>query len=75
MGFVLVISLPFIFFSILLGFGCYFLGKNKGREEMRTGVGAQVYGTPRPPPGVGAPPPGPAPEPFAAKKEGPENLV
>uniref|UniRef100_J3LTD2 Uncharacterized protein n=1 Tax=Oryza brachyantha TaxID=4533 RepID=J3LTD2_ORYBR len=41
MGFVLVISLPLIFFSVLLGFGCYFLGKHKGREEMRTGVGAQ----------------------------------
>ncbi|KAG8061211.1 hypothetical protein GUJ93_ZPchr0003g17356 [Zizania palustris] len=70
MGFVLVISLPFIFFSILLGFGCYFFGKHKGLEEMRTGVGAQIYGTPLPPPGVG-----PAPEPFPMKKEGPDNLV
>ena len=29
MGFVLVISLPFIFFAILLGFGCYYFGKAK----------------------------------------------
>ncbi|ONM09965.1 hypothetical protein ZEAMMB73_Zm00001d034330 [Zea mays] len=33
MGFVLVVSLPFIFLSILLGFGFYFLGKHWGREE------------------------------------------
>ena len=73
MGFVLVISLPFIFFSILLGFGCYFLGKHRGREELRAGVGAQIYGTPLPPPGVvgGA---SPAHEPFAMKKEGAENV-
>ncbi|ONM09967.1 hypothetical protein ZEAMMB73_Zm00001d034333 [Zea mays] len=38
MGFVLVVSLPFIFLSILLGFGCYFLGKHMGREEMRTEI-------------------------------------
>nr|CAB3497989.1 unnamed protein product [Digitaria exilis] len=73
MGFVLVISLPFIFFTILLGFGCYFLGKHKGREEMRAGVGAQIYGTPLPPSGVlgGS---SPAPEPFHMKKEGAENV-
>ena len=71
MGFVLVISLPFISISIPLGCGFSFLGKPQGREEMRTGFGAQVYGTPLPPPGVGAPPP----EPFTAKKDGPENLV
>ncbi|CAD6214854.1 unnamed protein product [Miscanthus lutarioriparius] len=71
MGFVLVISLPFIFLSILLGFGCYFLGKHRGREEMRTGVGAQIYGTPLPPPGdVGVS--SPQPEPFHTKKQGPE---
>ncbi|OEL15403.1 hypothetical protein BAE44_0023573 [Dichanthelium oligosanthes] len=73
MGFVLVISLPFIFFSILLGFGCYFLGKHRGREEMREGVGAQIYGTPLPPPGV-AGDSSPAPELFHMKKEGPENV-
>jgi len=71
MGFVLVISLPFIFLSILLGFGCYFLGKHRGREEMRTGVGAQIYGTPLPPPGVVGVS-SPQPEPFHTKKQGPE---
>lgn len=52
MGFVIVISLPLILFSILMGFGCYFYGKRKGREEMRTGVGSQVYGIPLPPHGT-----------------------
>ncbi|KAG5556766.1 hypothetical protein RHGRI_007137 [Rhododendron griersonianum] len=49
MGMVVVISLPFILFSILLGFGCYFLGRAKGRKEMYTN--AQVFGSPTPPPG------------------------
>ncbi|XP_062159725.1 uncharacterized protein LOC133867063 [Alnus glutinosa] len=54
MGMVVVISLPFILFSILLGFGCYFFGRAKGRQEVRTN--AQVYGVPTPPPGsAGAP--------------------
>ncbi|KAE8805902.1 hypothetical protein D1007_18060 [Hordeum vulgare] len=70
MGFELVISLPFIFFTVLLGFGCYFLGKHKGREEMRAGVGAQIYGTPLPPPGVGAAWQSPGPYPAPMKKEG-----
>ncbi|XP_019706818.1 uncharacterized protein [Elaeis guineensis] len=52
MGFVIVISLPLIIFAILLGFGCYFFGKTKGRQEARAGVGAQVYGVPQPPPGA-----------------------
>lgn len=52
MGFVLVISLPFIFLAILLGFGCYYFGKVKARQELRTGVGTQIYGVPLPPPGV-----------------------
>jgi hypothetical protein len=52
MGFVIVISLPLILFSIVMGFGCYYYGKRKGREEMRTGGGSQVYGTPLPPPGM-----------------------
>ncbi|KQK12911.1 uncharacterized protein LOC100831481 [Brachypodium distachyon] len=69
MGFVLVISLPFIFFTVLLGFGCYFFGKHRGREEMRTGVGAQIYGTPLPPPGAPAPVP-----PFPMKNEGPDGV-
>ncbi|KAI5664145.1 hypothetical protein M9H77_23468 [Catharanthus roseus] len=49
MGMVVVISLPFIIFSILLGFGCYFLGRAKGRQDLRTN--AQVFGVPAPPPG------------------------
>ncbi|KAJ4770957.1 transmembrane protein [Rhynchospora pubera] len=58
MGFVIVISLPLILFSILMGFCCYYYGKRKGREEMRTGVGSQVYGTPLTPPGAaGSSPP------------------
>lgn len=52
MGMVVVISLPFIIFSILLGFGCYFLGKARGRQDLRTN--AQVFGVPAPPQGTGA---------------------
>ncbi|XP_027089349.1 uncharacterized protein LOC113783317 [Coffea eugenioides] len=51
MGMVVVISLPFILFSILLGFGCYFLGRAKGRQDLRNN--AQVFGVPAPPPGSG----------------------
>lgn len=49
MGFVVVFSLPLILLAILLGFGCYFLGKAKGREEMYAEVRSQVYSTPVPP--------------------------
>jgi hypothetical protein len=52
MGFVLVISVPFIFLAILLGFGCYYFGKAKARQELRAGVSMQVYGVPLPPPGA-----------------------
>ncbi|XP_074310260.1 uncharacterized protein LOC141646093 [Silene latifolia] len=47
MGLVVVISLPLILFCILLGFGCYFLGRKRGRQEAH----AQVFGVPMPPPG------------------------
>lgn len=47
---VVVISLPLILFCIVLGFGCYFLGRAKGRQDVRTN--AQVYGVPTPPPGA-----------------------
>ncbi|KAF3959842.1 hypothetical protein CMV_015385 [Castanea mollissima] len=50
MGMVVVISLPFILFCILLGFGCYFLGRAKGRQDVKTN--AQIYGIPTPPPGT-----------------------
>ncbi|KAJ7960237.1 putative Transmembrane protein [Quillaja saponaria] len=52
MGMVVVISLPLILFSICLGFGCYFLGRAKGRQDVRTN--AQVFGVPTPPPGSGS---------------------
>ncbi|WCJ28454.1 hypothetical protein M5689_010152 [Euphorbia peplus] len=48
MGMVVVISLPLILFSLALGFGCYFVGRARGRQDVRTS--AQVYGTPIPPP-------------------------
>ncbi|KAJ0082761.1 hypothetical protein Patl1_11758 [Pistacia atlantica] len=49
MGLVVVISLPFIIFCILLGFGCYFLGRARGRRDVQ--ANAQVFGVPAPPPG------------------------
>lgn len=48
MGMVVVISLPLILFSVALGFGCYFLGRARGRRDIRTNP--QVYGVPTPPP-------------------------
>ncbi|XP_052202397.1 uncharacterized protein LOC127808080 [Diospyros lotus] len=50
MGMVVVISLPLILFSLVLGFGCYFLGRAKGRQEVYSH--AQVFGEPTPPPGT-----------------------
>ncbi|WVY90724.1 hypothetical protein V8G54_036238 [Vigna mungo] len=50
MGMVVVISLPLIIFCFLLGFGCYFFGRARGRREMQSNP--QVYGMPAPPPGV-----------------------
>ncbi|KAF8052296.1 hypothetical protein N665_1575s0007 [Sinapis alba] len=50
MGLVVVISLPLIFFCLLLGLSCYFLGKTRGRREIQTNP--QVYGAPAPPPGA-----------------------
>ncbi|PKI46844.1 hypothetical protein CRG98_032782 [Punica granatum] len=58
MGMVVVISLPLILFSLLLGFGCYFLGRARGKQDVRTNP--RVYGVPTPPPEVAAssyPPP------------------
>ncbi|KAK4361402.1 hypothetical protein RND71_020354 [Anisodus tanguticus] len=50
MGMVVVISLPFILFTILIGFGCFFFGRAKGRQDLRTNP--QVFGVPTPPPGT-----------------------
>ncbi|KAK2634851.1 hypothetical protein Ddye_029643 [Dipteronia dyeriana] len=58
MGMVIVISLPLIVLCIMLGFGCYFLGRAKGRQDVRTN--AQVYGVPTPPPGIASSSPPPA---------------
>ncbi|KAI3436941.1 uncharacterized protein J3R85_005988 [Psidium guajava] len=57
MGLVVVISLPLILFCLLLGFGCYFLGRARGRKDVHTNP--QVYGVPTPPPGTYASPPQP----------------
>ncbi|EXB75140.1 hypothetical protein L484_025916 [Morus notabilis] len=59
MGMVVVISLPLILFCLLLGFGCYFLGRARGRQDVRTN--AQIYGVPAPPPGAANPFPSPPP--------------
>ncbi|KAI3876612.1 hypothetical protein MKX03_013314 [Papaver bracteatum] len=48
MGFILVITLPFILFTILLGFGCFFFGRYKGRQKLLNR--SQVFGVPTPPP-------------------------
>ncbi|KAE8707965.1 mitochondrial import inner membrane translocase subunit TIM10 [Hibiscus syriacus] len=52
MGMVIVICLPLIFFCILLGAGCFFFGRAKGRQDFR--ANPQVYGVPAPPPGAAA---------------------
>ncbi|XP_004491614.1 uncharacterized protein [Cicer arietinum] len=50
MGMVVVISLPLIFLCLILGFGCYFFGRARGRRDVYTNP--QVYGMPTPPPGA-----------------------
>ncbi|XP_047959265.1 uncharacterized protein LOC125204603 [Salvia hispanica] len=49
MGMVIVLSLPLILFSLLLGFGCYLFGRAKGRKEAY--ATAQIFTAPAPPPG------------------------
>ncbi|KAI3837457.1 hypothetical protein MKW92_002604 [Papaver armeniacum] len=71
MGFILVISLPFILFTILLGFGCFLFGRSRGRQELLNS--SQVYGVPTPP----SPPPhgsdtsypSPTPPPLITKQD------
>ncbi|XP_062160516.1 uncharacterized protein LOC133867772 [Alnus glutinosa] len=73
MGMVVVISLPFILFSILLGFGCYFFGRAKGRQEVQTN--GLVYGVPTPSPGsTGAPKSYPSPLPTHSKPDNSANV-
>ncbi|MQL87295.1 hypothetical protein Taro_019852 [Colocasia esculenta] len=69
MGFVVVISLPLILFAVLLGFGCYFFGKTKGRQEVLAGRACQVYGTPATPPGAAG-----GMSPAHEKKDAPDNV-
>ncbi|XP_073144733.1 uncharacterized protein [Henckelia pumila] len=52
MGMVIVISLPLILFSLLLGFGCFLFGRAKGRREVYSNT--QVFGVPTPPAGSAA---------------------
>ncbi|XVF39990.1 hypothetical protein PTKIN_Ptkin01aG0077500 [Pterospermum kingtungense] len=70
MGMVVVISLPLILFSILLGVGCYLFGRAKGRQDLRTNP--QIYGVPAPPPDAAATTSFPSPPPPHTK---PDNLA
>ncbi|KAI3943557.1 hypothetical protein MKW92_024455 [Papaver armeniacum] len=67
MGFILVISLPFILFTVLLGFGCFFFGRCKGRQELLNS--SQVYGVPTPPPPHGSDTSYPSPAPPLITKQ------
>ncbi|GMH13207.1 hypothetical protein Nepgr_015048 [Nepenthes gracilis] len=76
---VVVISLPLVLFCILLGVGCFFLGRYKARQEAAR---AQVLGTPIPPPftvasysSSPAPPPPPPPPPPHSKHQSSANIV
>ncbi|KAK9051130.1 hypothetical protein SSX86_027756 [Deinandra increscens subsp. villosa] len=48
MAMVIVISLPLILFSVMLGIGCYLIGRARGRQDIRTH--AQTFGIPVAPP-------------------------
>lgn len=48
MAMVVVISLPLILFSLMLGVGCYLIGRARGRQDIRTH--AQAFGVPITPP-------------------------
>ncbi|KAI3796204.1 hypothetical protein L1987_38870 [Smallanthus sonchifolius] len=48
MAMVVVISLPLILFSVMLGVGCYLIGRARGRQDIRTH--AQTFGVPVAPP-------------------------
>ncbi|KAH7545625.1 uncharacterized protein LOC107418717 [Ziziphus jujuba] len=73
MGMVVVISLPLILFCLVLGFGCYYWGRAKGRQDVRSN--AQVYGVPTPPPGATSFPSTPSPSHFSKPPQNPANIV
>ncbi|PWA97486.1 hypothetical protein CTI12_AA028930 [Artemisia annua] len=52
MAMVFVISLPLILFSLMLGIGCYLIGRARGRQDIRTH--AQAFGVPIVPPNANA---------------------
>lgn len=64
MAFTLVISIPFVILVIAMCVCCYFLGRARGRQDIRTQP--QVFGVPIPPPGVS--PSGPSP-PHSPKQD------
>ncbi|TXG48252.1 hypothetical protein EZV62_027546 [Acer yangbiense] len=35
MGYVVIVSLPFVFVCILASIGCYYMGRHKGQQEGR----------------------------------------
>lgn len=53
MGYVVIFSLPVFVFFILLSFGCFFMGRERGRREGR--MEAQMLATNDLPNGVGPP--------------------
>ncbi|GMI82192.1 hypothetical protein HRI_001888500 [Hibiscus trionum] len=69
----LVFSLPMVIVFILLSFGCYVMGRNKGRQEGRALAAQELGINPQPQPMVdgvmatGTPPPPPPPyQPYPA---------
>ncbi|OIW16446.1 hypothetical protein TanjilG_19162 [Lupinus angustifolius] len=62
MGMMVVISLPLIILSLMIGLGCYLFGRARGRKDVQTNP--QVYGMPTPPPGAGAASTSPPPHYF-----------
>ena len=47
-----VISIPAILLLIVLAFGCYLLGRNRGRAEAAAAAASQQFAPPAPPPGL-----------------------
>ncbi|XP_028784216.1 uncharacterized protein LOC114740262 [Neltuma alba] len=70
MGMVVVISLPLILFYLILGLGCYFLGRARGRQDIKTHP--QVFGVPTTPPNSF--PPHSAPPTHHSKPDNADNV-